>query len=295
MTSTLTDDVLHTLPTVLAPDIYKDKTVLITGGGSGIGRATAWLAARLGAQVIIYGRKTEKVEGVSEAIRARGGLCDWGTLDIRDHGACATTMADVFERYGHLDLLINNAGGHFPGEAIDFTEKGWKAVIDNNLNGTFNMMQAGARSWRDAGRGGAIINITLIMRGVHNLSHSVASRSGVIAFSRHAAVEWAQYGIRVNCLSPGSIETEIWGDKERETYANGNPMRKVGTCWDIAENCLFLGSPAANFINGHDLQIDGGASLWGECWSAGKPEYLAEATRVWDNSPDLLERFRRCR
>jgi len=295
MSSTLplTDEELPTLSSALAEGLYQDQTVLITGGGSGIGRATAWLAARLGAQVVIYGRKAEKVKAVSDAIRANGGQCNWGTLDIRDHAACANTLKEVFERYGHLDLLVNNAGGHFPGQAIDFTEKGWKAVIDNNLNGTFNMMQAAARCWRDAGRGGAIVNITLVQRGVHHLSHSVASRSGVIAFSRHAAVEWAQYGIRVNCLSPGSIETEIWTDKEQETYANGNPMRKVGNCWDIAQNCLFLGSSAARFINGHDLVIDGGASLWGECWSAGKPEYLAEATRVWDDGSDLLARFRR--
>jgi citronellol/citronellal dehydrogenase len=288
----LSDETASSRPTALAPCLFRDQVVIVTGGGSGIGRAIAWLAARLGANVLIFGRKAEKVERVAAAIGARGLSCAPGVLDIRDRAAVDVMFADVVARHGRVDVLINNAGGHFPSPAIDLTEKGWRAVIDNNLTGTFNMMQAAARHWRQDKRGGVIVNITIATRGIHHLAHSQASRAGVVAFTQSAAVEWAELGIRINCIAPGSIVTETWRPEERELYAQGNPMRRAGTMWEVAELVLFTASPSAAFINGQSITIDGGMALWGEAWSCGKPQVLRDASRRWDEGQDLLERWR---
>ena len=287
------DSALAAAPVAFAPDLFRDQVVIVTGGGSGIGRVTAWIAARLGADVLIYGRKPEKVEAVANAISARGLACTPGQLDIRDRAAVDEMFADVMQRLGRIDVLVNNAGGHYPSPAMDISDRGWKAVIENNLTGTFNMMQAAARAWRDRGGGGAIVNVTIATRGIHHLGHSQASRAGVVAFSQAAAVEWAELGIRVNCVAPGSVETEIWTDQERHLYGRGNPQGRAGTMLEVAQTILFLASPAAAFINGHVLTIDGGMSLWGEAWSCGKPAQLAGYSRLWDEGADLLTRWRR--
>jgi citronellol/citronellal dehydrogenase len=289
----LSEESLATRPTTFAPGLFNDQVVVISGGGSGIGRATAWLAARLGARVLIYGRKAEKVQREADAISARGWHCECGVLDVRDRAAVDSVMAEVFERHGKLDLLFNNAGGHFPSAAIDISAKGWSAVIENNLTGTFNMMQSAARQWRDRGSRGCIVNMAMSMRALGGLAHSAASRAAIITFSEKAAVEWAQYGIRINCISPGAIATEIWREEERALYREGNLQRRVSDSWETAEATLFLASPAAAFIHGHNLIVDGGAALWGEAWPTGKPAYLAEATRAWDRNADLLTRWRR--
>ena len=289
----LSEDSLATRPTTFAPGLFTDQVMLITGGGSGIGRATAWLAARLGARVLIYGRRSEKVDREMKGITARGWHCEAGVLDIRDRDAVDRVITDVFERHGKLDLLFNNAGGHFPSAAIDISARGWSAVIENNLTGTFNMMQSAARHWRDRGIGGCIVNMAMSTRALGNLAHSAASRAAIVTFSEKAAVEWAQYGIRINCISPGAITTEIWRDEERALYAESNPQRRVSNGWETAEATLFLASPAAAFVHGHNLIVDGGAALWGESWSCGKPEYLTEATRAWDAKSNLLQRWKR--
>ena len=288
-----TDEVLATHPISFAPGLFEDQVLVITGGGSGIGRVTAWFAARLGARVLIYGRKAEKVEAVAQAISERGLACEAGALDIRDREAVDATLEDILSRHGRLDVLVNNAGGHYPSPAIDISERGWKAVIDNNLTGTFNMMQAAARAWRDRSVGGVIVNVTIATRGIHHLAHSQASRAGVVAFSQSAAVEWAALGIRVNCVAPGSIITEAFGEAERRISSQGTPQGRAGTTAEVAEVILFLASPGAGFINGHLLTIDGAMAHWGEAWSCGKPANLAAYSRTWDENPDLLERWRR--
>jgi citronellol/citronellal dehydrogenase len=286
------DEALMAERTALASNLLNGQRVLVTGGGSGIGRVIAWLAGRLGGEVLIYGRKAAKVEAVAAAMTAHGLSCKAGVLDIRDRDTVDRVMTDVFVG-GGLDILINNAGGHFPSPAIDLSQKGWTAVIENNLTGSFNMMQAAARGWRDAGGGGSIATIVIAMRGIHNLAHSLASRAGVIAFTQAVSAEWAEYGIRANCVAPGSVITEIWGEKERAIYTQGNPTRRAGTIWEIAESTLFLASRASGFTNGQVLTVDGGMSQWGESWSCGKPDHLRAASAVWQGENDLLERWRR--
>jgi citronellol/citronellal dehydrogenase len=175
-------------------------------------------------------------------------------------------------------VLVNSAGGQFPQPAIDYSPKGWRAVIDTNLNGTWWMMQAAARTWRDTGKGGAIVNVvTVINRGMPGVAHTCAARAGVIYLSKTLAVEWAPLNVRINCVAPGVIATEgqgVYDPEVRAAFPKANPMRRWGSPWEIAEANIFLASDAARFVTGEVLTVDGGGSLWGELWTAGKPDYF---------------------
>jgi len=177
-----------------------------------------------------------------------------------------------------VDHLINNAGGQFPINALDLSPKGWNAVVDTNLNGTFWMMQAFARQWRDRGAAGNIVNITMVSdRGIPQSAHSCAARAGVLHLAKSVAVEWAPLRIRVNCLAPGTIETEglnNYPESHLDRHGKGNPMRRMGSTWDVAEAVAYLCSPAAGFVTGEFLHIDGGMQLLGTNWPLGKPEWF---------------------
>jgi citronellol/citronellal dehydrogenase len=281
----MSDAELETHPCALAPGLLSGRTVVVSGGGSGIGRATAWLAARLGARVIVCGRTLEKVTRVREALSARGLQCEAHALDIRERGAVDTLFADLITRLGSVDLLVNSAGGQFPQAAVDFTEKGWRAVIDTNLTGTFNMVQSLGRHWHTAGSGGSVVSIVVSPRGLHQVAHSSAARAGVTALTEALAVEWAPLGIRLNCIAPGAIASEGWAVYRADIphrYAQASPLRRAGTPWDVAEAVVFVGGPAGRFITGQTLHVNGGTNLWGETWTAGKPGWFAEASRAWD-------------
>ncbi len=272
-------------PTVFAPDMLQGKVVLVSGGGSGIGRATAWLAGRLGASVIICGRNEDKLVGVVDAMREHGLDAEFEPVDIRDRAWVERSTETIWGRFEKVDILINSAGGQFPQAALDFSEKGWNTVINTNLNGTWSMMQAHARKWRDTHLPGSIVNIVVVPRGLHGVAHTVAARAGVVAVSQAVAVEWAPLDIRVNCIAPGTIQTEGWAvysEAARAKYPLTNPMQRVGSPWQIAEAAVFIGGPAGGYINGEILTIDGAGQHWGEIWTTDKPDYFADATRRLD-------------
>jgi len=276
-------------PTAYRDGLLNGKVVMVSGGGSGVGRATAWLAARLGAKVIICGRTEAKLTEVVSAINACGLKSDWVTVDIRERTSVKAAFDRVYERHGAVDTLINSAGGQFPQPALDFTEKGWSAVINTNLNGTWHMMQTAAKRWCGLGVPGSIVNIVVVQQGLHGVAHTRAARAGVIAVSEAVAVEWAPHRIRVNCIGPGAIKTEGWGVYPRsvqEKYPRTNPTMRAGSPWDIAEACIYLAGPTGGFITGELLTVDGGGQHWGEIWTNGKPEYFAAATRLWDDQDD---------
>jgi citronellol/citronellal dehydrogenase len=277
----LDDAALASRKTVYAPDALADRVALISGGAGGIGRATAWLFARLGARVVVAGRDQAKLDALVAAMAERGHAVDGHVADIRDPVSVAALHERVWSAHGRLDILVNSAGGQFPQAAIDFSLKGWNAVIDTNLNGTWFMMQAAARRWRDTGTPGAIVNIVVVTsHGLHGVAHTIAARSGVIGLSRAVSVEWAPLGVRVNCVAPGAIETEGWkvySPEARATYPRSNPMMRVGSTFDIAEACAYLSSSAGAYITGEVLTVDGGGQHWGESWTTGKPDYFKEA------------------
>ncbi|WP_371422456.1 SDR family NAD(P)-dependent oxidoreductase [Tardiphaga sp.] len=276
----LTDDELWSRATVYAPTAMSGKTVMVSGAAGGIGRAIAWLFGRLGAHVIVVGRNREKLDALVDNMTARQLKATPYVADIKDADSVAKLFEDVAAAHGQIDCLINSAGGQFPQPAIDFSVKGWNAVISTNLNGTWYMMQAAAQHWRDAGRPGNIVNIVVVTtHGLYGIAHSVAARSGVIGLSRAVAVEWAPLKIRVNCIAPGAIETDGWKvytPEARAAYPRSNPMMRAGTAWDIAESCAYLASPSGNFVTGETITVDGGGQLWGETWTTGKPDYFTK-------------------
>lgn len=288
-TDEFSDEALATHALSFAPDFLDGRVVLVTGGAGGIGQATAWAAARLGARVVVAGRTQEKIDRVARVIRARGLAATALRIDVRDRASVDALIDEVWQGHGGLDLLVHSAGGQFPQAAIDFSAKGWKAVIETNLDGSFHVMQSAARRWRDEKRGGSIVNLVTSPRGLHHVAHSVAARAGVITFSEEVAVEWAPLGIRVNCVAPGVVRSEGWrvyDERVRARYPNTNPLRETGTPWEIAEACLFLGGPTGRFITGATLQITGGGHLWGEVWTTDKPRWFREASRFFDDESD---------
>jgi citronellol/citronellal dehydrogenase len=276
--SGLTDAELAVHPTVFAADALRDRVVVVSGGAGGIGRAIAWLFARLGSHVVVVGRDRNKLDMLVAEMTARGLRASTHTADIREPDAVNALFDAVWAAHGRLDILVNSAGGQFPQAAIDYSVKGWNTVINTNLNGTWYMMQAAAQRWRDRKHPGSIVNIVVVTtHGLYGIAHSIAARSGVIGLSRAVAVEWAPLNIRVNCVAPGAIETEGWNvytPEARAAYPRSNPMMRAGSPWDIAEASVFLAAPSGKFVTGETLTVDGGGQLWGETWTTGKPDYF---------------------
>jgi len=277
----LCDEDLVTRETIFKPDMLAGKTLLITGAGSGMGKAAAVLASRLGANVATCGRDAAKLEKTRDIIRsATGRDLFFDTLNIRDADAVEAFIASVHEQFGGIDTLVNNAGGQFPQDAMDFSRKGWLAVIDTNLNGTWWMMQEAAKKWRETGQPGNIINIVAnVERGMPQAAHTCAARAGVIYLSKTLATEWGPHNIRVNCIGPGVIETEgfaMYPPEALERFHKANPMKKRGDAWDVAESVAYHASPAADFVNGDLIIIDGGQAQWGVVWPGIMPDYFDE-------------------
>ena len=269
------DDELLALPTVYRPDLFRGQVALVSGGGSGLGKAIAVLLGRLGATLVLCGRDAGKLEAARAMMAAAGMRVETQAMTIRDADAVAGLMDALWARHGRLDLLVNNAGGQYPQAAIDFTVKGWNAVIDTNLNGTWYMMQAAARRWRDSGQAGNIVNIVAdIWRGMPQMAHTAAARAGIVYLSRTVAVEWAPLSIRVNCVAPGCCETSAFGrypPAGAATFVQSNPMRRAGDAWDVAEAVVYLAAPSGKFVTGEVLTVDGGQQLWGDPWAGGRP------------------------
>ncbi|GMV63677.1 MAG: short-chain dehydrogenase [Parvibaculum sp.] len=273
------DEELKALPTVYRDDLFSGKTVVVSGGGSGLGRAIAYLFARLGANIAICGRSEEKLATTVPFLEEIGARVFSMPMTIRDPEQVDRFIEAVWNEFGALDILVNNAGGQFPQPALDFKVKGWNAVIDTNLNGTWYMMQSAARQWTERKSPGAIVNIVAdIWRGMPGIAHTCAARAGVAYLSKSVAVEWAPYDIRVNCVAPGVCETS--GFKQypveglKSYYLDSNPMFRVGDAHDIAQAVVYLAAPSGKFITGEVLTVDGGEQLWGDPWPTGRPAYF---------------------
>lgn len=274
----MSDEELLSHPISYRDDLLAGQVVLVSGGGTGIGKAIAVLCARLGANIVICSRKEENLTSTKAVIEKTGSTCDTMAMTIRDADEVAKLMDTVWEKHGRLDLLVNNAGGQFPQDAIDFTPKGWHAVIETNLTGTFYMMQAAARKWRDNDQPGSIVNIIAnFWRGMPQIAHTSAARAGVANMAHSLGVEWAPFGIRVNCVAPGTIETEglnVYPAEARAIFHDRNCMRRLGTVMEIAESVVYMGGPPGTFITGQTLTVDGGQFMWGDGWPFGQPEYF---------------------
>lgn len=274
------DEELAVLETVYRPGLLEGKVFIVSGGGTGIGRGITYLLARLGADVMICGRRQEMLDETAAGIRQHVGR-EIGTqsMTIREPEHVQRLIDTTLERFGRLDTIVNNGGGQFPQNAIDFSVKGWNAVIDTNLSGAWYMMQTAARAWRDRGEPGNIVNIVAtIWRGMPQVAHTTAARAGVIYLSKTLATEWAPLGIRVNCVAPGAIATSglnVYPDGAVDHFSLTNPMKRLGDVQDIAEAVVYLSATSGKFVTGETLVVDGGHTCWGDCeWPGGKPEYF---------------------
>lgn len=267
--------------TVYKPNLFAGQTAIITGAGSGMGRGMAVLFARLGANVVICGRREEKLKETQDGIQKYcGKTIDYTHLNIRDADGVENFIKSIFDKYGNVDFLINSAGGQFSQESIDFSRKGWLAVIDTNLNGTWWMMQEAAKNWRENKKPGNIINIVAhVQRGMPQSAHTCAARAGVIYLSKTLSTEWAEHNIRVNCIAPGAIKTEgvnQYPEEALKEFHLANPMKKFGDVWDIAETAAYLAGPSSKFVTGDVITVDGGMAQFGWVWPMGKPDYFKD-------------------
>jgi citronellol/citronellal dehydrogenase len=255
---------------VFSPGLFEGQVVWVTGGGSGIGRCVAHELASLGALVIISGRTQAKLDAVAAEIAEDGGRCDSVAFDIREEEAVKAGVAAAVAKHGPVTGLVNNAGGQFPAPLAAISKRGFDAVVANNLTGGFLMMRELFNQSMQA-HGGAVVNMTADFRnGMPGMGHSGAARAGMSNLTATAAYEWAHAGVRVNAVAPGWIASsgmDTYGGAMKAlipTLKNHVPLRRMGVEAEVSGAIVFLLSPAAAFITGVTLQIDGAASLGSE-------------------------------
>jgi citronellol/citronellal dehydrogenase len=252
-----------------APGLFAGQVALVTGGGTGIGRAVAQELLQLGAKVVIASRKPEHLEPAVAELSKFGEVIAL-PCDIREPAKVEQLVTDILARYGKIDVLINNAGGQFPSPAMAMSVKGFEAVIRNNLIGTFTMTREVATRAMIPAQRGAIVNVTaMVNRGFAGMAHTGAARAGVENLTMSLAVEWAFADVRVNAVAPGIIRSTGVDQYPPELVSGSivrTPQKRLGTVEETAHAIVYLASPAALFITGTVLRIDGGAALWGDLW-----------------------------
>jgi len=261
---------------IFVPDLLAGQTVLVTGGGTGLGRAIAEGFARAGADLLIAARRTDRLEAAAKEIsEATGRRVETGFVNIRDRASVEALAATVAERFGQIDVLVNNAGGQFPQRARDIKPKGWHAVIETNLYGTWNMTQVFGTQMLE-GRGGVITQIIAVVgRGFPGLAHTGAARAGVLELTRTLAYEWGPK-IRLNCVAPGPVNTRGFDetyDLDMMPGLRKIPIPRFGRPEEVANATVFLSSPAATYITGEVLYVAGGQQLYGSNQAIGEEQF----------------------
>lgn len=258
---------------VFKPQMLDQQTIIVTGGGSGIGRCTAHELASLGAQVVIVGRSEGKLKTVQAEIEELGGKVSCQVCDIRDEAAVKELIATVIRTYGGIYGLVNNAGGQYPSTISNLSLKGWEAVIRTNLTGGFIVAREAYNQWM-AEHGGSIVNIIAdIWGGMPKMAHTGAARAGMLNFTETAACEWGASAVRVNAVAPGWIASSGFDTYDEAMQAELRslkakvPLGRHGNEAEVSAAIVFLLSPAAAFITGSCIRVDGGVPNNRHTWT----------------------------
>lgn len=250
------------------PNLLADSTILVTGGGTGLGRAMVERYASLGAKVAITGRRTAPLEETVAAIRAAGGTAAWASCDVRDPENVRASMDTLEAELGPINGLVNNAAGNFLAASEDLSPNAFDAVVKIVLNGTFHTTRELGRRWIERGTPGSMLNIvtTYAWMGSAFVLPSACAKAGVLAMTRSLAVEWATYQIRVNAIAPGPFPTEgafsrLMAGDFAETARREIPAGRFGRPEELADLATYLMSPGAAYITGECVVIDGGEWL----------------------------------
>ena len=253
---------------IFVDGILQGKAALVTGGGSGIGAGIAKRLAAQGAKVALVGRTLEKLETTARAIREAGGEARCNACDVRDYAALEAAVNEAAGAFGALDIVINSAAGNFLAPAAALSANGFRAVVDIDLCGTFNTCRAAFAHLSK--RGGSIVSITATQATIPTplQCHAGAAKAGIEKLTRDLALEWGRSGVRVNAVAPGPIEgtegmSRLAPDDAMSLLEKRVPMKRAGTIDEVADAVLYLVSPAASYVTGATLLIDGGTSLLG--------------------------------
>lgn len=256
---------MNTRQSPFRADLLQGKVALVTGGATGLGLEVARVLGSHGARVAICSRKEPNLQAAVAELRDEGIQASYGVCDVRRHDEVTAVVEQVVQTHGRLDIVVNNAAGNFPVPISDLSPNGFKAVVDIDLLGTFNVSKAAYELWL-GDHGGSIVNITAAIqyRGMALQAHVVSAKAGIDAFTRACAIEWGPNEVRVNVVAPGAMSgTEgvkrIAGDDQHRTIRN--PLRRPGSTTEVAEAVLFLASDAASYVTGAVLVVDGGSWL----------------------------------
>ncbi|MDH4111750.1 MAG: SDR family oxidoreductase [Actinomycetota bacterium] len=253
----------------LAPQANAGKVALVTGGGTGIGRATALEFARTGAAIAICGRRREPIEAATAQLETSGAEVFGATCDVREPEQVAGFLDGVAERFGHIDVLVNNAGGQFAAAAEDISLKGLRAVHRLNIDAVWQVTHEVATRWMIPRRSGSIFFLGFSpRRGIPMMAHSSMARSALETMAASLSNEWSRYGVRAICIAAGLIETEglepYGGQQVLAEHAAMVPMRRAGLPEEVGATIAFLASAGGAYITGSTVLVDGGSDAWGQ-------------------------------